>query len=102
MSQEIQNKKNENLDYDKVTENKTVNNSDKINDETKHGKFKTYISSRRGKTILSMILIGILGAGAGFYVGTDVGRSLPATHKNYNKTCIKSSTLSHKTFISTY
>ena len=75
-----------NLDYDKVTENKTVNNSDKINDETKHGKFKTYISSRRGKTILSMILIGILGAGAGFYVGTDVGRSLPATHKNYNKT----------------
>lgn len=33
MSQEIQNKKNENLDYDKVTDNKTVNNSDKVNDE---------------------------------------------------------------------
>ncbi len=86
MSQEMKNKNNENLDYDKVTDNKTVNNSDKVNDEIKQGKFKNYISSRRGKTILSMMLIGILGAGAGFYVGTDVGRSLPATHKNYNKT----------------
>lgn len=87
MSQDIQNREAEDLDNSQIIDN-NINNSENDNSKIKEGKFKAYITSKKGKTILSTLLVAIIGVGAGFYVGTDVGRSLPATHKSYNKTQI--------------
>lgn len=90
MSQDKPNKENENIDNVKTTE-ETVDHSHKDNSETKEGKLKKYIEGKRGKTILSMLFVAIIGIGAGFYVGTDVGRNLPATHKSYTKSQVLAS-----------
>ena len=90
MSQDKPNKENENIDNVKTTE-ETVDHSHKDDSEIKEGKLKKYIGSKRGKTILSMLFVAIIGIGAGFYVGTDVGRNLPATHKSYTKSQVLAS-----------
>lgn len=81
MSQDKPNKENENTHN---TE-ETIECSHTDENKEKNKKFKSYIGGQKGKTILSMLLIAIIGVGAGFYIGTDVGRSLPATHKSYTK-----------------
>lgn len=84
MSQDKPNKENENIDNVKTTE-EDIDYSHKDDNEAKKSKLKRYIGGKRGKTILSMLFVAIIGIGAGFYIGTDVGRSLPATHKTYTK-----------------
>lgn len=84
MSQDKLNKENEIIDNVETTE-ETVDHSHKEDSEEKKSKLKKYIGGKRGKTILSMLLVGIVGMGAGIYVGMDMGRTLPATHKSYNK-----------------
>ena len=74
----------ENTDKTETTED-TVDNSHKIENEVKKNKFKKFMTGKKGKSILSMLFAGTIGICAGFYVGEDVGRSLPATHKSYTK-----------------
>ena len=84
MSQDKPNKDTEIIDNVETTE-ETVDHSHKENSEEKKSKLKKYIGGKRGKTILFMLFVAIIGMGAGFYVGMDMGRTLPATHKSYNK-----------------
>ena len=74
----------ENMDNTETTED-IVDHSYKDENEVKKNKFKKLITDKRGKSILSMLFVGIIGIGTGFYVGTDVGRNLPANHKYYTK-----------------
>ena len=74
----------ENMDNTETTED-IVDHSYKEENEVKKNKFKKLITDKRGKSIISMLFVGIIGIGAGFYVGTDVGRNLPANHKYYTK-----------------
>lgn len=74
----------ENMDNTGTTED-IVDNSHKVENEVKKNKIKKFMTGKRGKYILSMLFAGIIGMGSGFYVGTDVGRSLPANHKSYTK-----------------
>ncbi len=84
MSQDKPKKENDNMDNVKTTE-ETVDHSHKENSEVKKSKFKNFVDNKKSKTILSMLFVAIIGIGAGFYAGTDVGRGLPATHKSYTK-----------------
>lgn len=81
MSQDKPNKGNEN------TENteEAVNNSHIDDSEEKQVKLREYMGTKTTKIVLAMLLVAIIGIGAGFYVGIDAGRNLPATHKSYTK-----------------
>lgn len=84
MSQDKQNKENENINTIETTE-ETVDHSHKDDIELKQNKLGNYIGSKRTKAIIYKIFIAIIGIGVGFYIGIDAGRSLPATHKSYTK-----------------
>ena len=84
MSKDKQNKENENIDNVKITD-ETTNYTNKYDNEIKACKFKKYIDTRRDKKISPMLFVVIIGICIGFYVGIDVGRKLPATHKSYTK-----------------
>lgn len=84
MSQDKENKESEIIHNVETTE-ETVDHSHKENREEKTGKLKMYIGCKRSKTILTILLVAIIGMGSGFYIGMDMGRILPATHKSYNK-----------------
>lgn len=79
-----QDKQNEGIDKVESTED-IVDNTRKDNGEEKKGKLKKYIGGKSKKSILSILLVAIIGIGAGYYVGRDAGRGLPATHKSYSK-----------------
>lgn len=104
MSQDKNSKKNINKDLDdKVEDIETKQNTDniiedsskkeeikkdskgKIKEEKKKVNFKSYFTKNKGKKILTISLIAIIGLGIGFYIGKDVGRSLPVNHKYYSK-----------------
>lgn len=74
MSQNVQNKNNQ------ITETKTVENLNKSKEE----KLKN-LTNNKGKFIMSLLFVGILGTFGGFYAGKEVGRTLPATHRDYSK-----------------
>lgn len=84
MSQDKPNKDNKSIDNVEVAED-TENYLHKENSEVKEEKSGKYIVQKRSKMILSMIFVAIVGIGAGYYLGIDAGRSLPATHKSYTK-----------------
>lgn len=85
MSQDKPNIESEIIDILETTD-ETVDHSHKENSEEKQSKLKKYIGGKgRGKAILIILFVAIIGMGAGFYVGIDMGRTLPATHKSYNK-----------------
>ena len=84
MSQDKRKNEIENMDNGEIKEN-IVDNSYKEKNEIKKNKFKIFAKNKIGKSILSMLVAGFVGIGVGFYVGTDVGRNLPANHKSYTK-----------------
>ena len=104
MSQDKNSKENTNKDLNgKVEDIETKQNTDniiedsskkeeikkdskgKVKEEKKKVNFKSYFTKNKGKKILTISLIAIIGLGIGFYIGKDVGRSLPANHKYYSK-----------------
>lgn len=84
MYQDKPNEEVKNIDDIEITE-ETVNNSHIDDSEEKKNKTKINMSGKKVKIILSILFVAIIGVGSGFYVGIDVGRSLPATHKSYTK-----------------
>lgn len=90
MSQDKNSKENKNLNG-KVEDIETKQNTDNIiediskKEEKKKVNFKSYFAKNKAKKILTISLIAIIGLGIGFYIGKDVGRSLPANHKYYSK-----------------
>ena len=66
-------------------ENTNKDTKGKVKEEKKKVNFKSYFAKNKGKKILTISLIAIIGLGIGFYIGKDVGRSLPANHKYYSK-----------------
>ncbi len=104
MSQDKNSKENKNKDLNgKVEDIETKQNTDniiediskkeeikkdskgKVKEEKKKVNFKSYFAKNKAKKILTISLIAIIGLGIGFYIGKDVGRSLPANHKYYSK-----------------
>lgn len=104
MSQDKNSKENTNKDLNgKVEDIETKQNTDniiedsskkeeikkdskgKVKEEKKKVNFKSYFTKNKGKKILTISLIAIIGLCIGFYIGKDVGRSLPANHKYYSK-----------------
>lgn len=104
MSQDKNSKENTNKDLNgKVEDIETKQNTDniiedsskeeeikkdskgKVKEEKKKVNFKSYFAKNKAKKILTISLIAIIGLGIGFYIGKDVGRSLPANHKYYSK-----------------
>lgn len=84
MSKDMSNDKEKKIDNSEIINDESIDNLNK-NEEKKTSKFKSYISGSKGKIIITAILALALGMGTGVYVGTEVGRSLPATHKHYSK-----------------
>ncbi len=66
-------------------ENTNKDSKGKVKEEKKKVNFKSYFAKNKAKKILTISLIAIIGLGIGFYIGKDVGRSLPANHKYYSK-----------------
>lgn len=60
-----------------------VKNEEKVENSTK-SKFKKFINSKNAKSIIAIAIIGCLCLGIGFTYGKSVGRTLPATSRNYS------------------
>ena len=84
MSRDMQNIDDEKIDNSQTVK-EVINNPNKCEEKKKKSKIRSYICSNRGKMILSLGMVLIIGLGAGFYAGKEVGRSLPATHRHYSK-----------------
>lgn len=78
--------KNEVLTEDSNQKEKHIQEDNKLKNHKKQNRnYKSYFTGEKGKKLLSISLVAIIGLGIGFYAGKDVGRSLPANHKYYSK-----------------
>lgn len=85
MRKDEQNNGYKNPDNNIKTTKDSIDNSHENKSEEKDDKLKRYMVGKKGKTVVSMFFIAIIGVGLGFYVGLNEGRTLPATHKSYTK-----------------
>ena len=70
---------------DKLNNKKNQVIADETVDKSNKDENKLRISKKNIKIILSLLFVGVLGMAGGFYAGKEVGRTLPATHRNYSK-----------------